>query len=99
MKKGLLSLLAVALTIVSCQDYDDQFAELTGLVNDLSTEVEGLTQVQTQLNSLSTTVSGLSSAIAAIPTTDSTADLSGLTSDLAAAQTAIDAITAALADV
>ncbi|MCH1538894.1 MAG: hypothetical protein L7S43_02830, partial [Flavobacteriaceae bacterium] len=42
---------------------------------------------------------GLSSAIAAIPTTDSTADLSGLTSDLAAAQTAIDAITAALADV
>ena len=33
MKKGLLSLLAVALTIVSCQNYDDQFAELTGLVN------------------------------------------------------------------
>ncbi|MDB2330067.1 hypothetical protein N9V52_06060, partial [Flavobacteriaceae bacterium] len=99
MKKGLLSLLAVALTIVSCQDYDDQFAELTGLVNDLSTEVEGLTQVQTQLSSLSTTVSGLSSAIAAIPTTDSTADLTGLTTDLAAAQTAIDAITAALADV
>ncbi|MDB4609441.1 hypothetical protein OAH13_04970, partial [Flavobacteriaceae bacterium] len=62
-------------------------------------EVEGLTQVQTQLSSLSTTVSGLSSAIAAIPTTDSTADLSGLTTDLAAAQTAIDAITAALADV
>ncbi|MDC0959928.1 hypothetical protein OAR37_00665, partial [Flavobacteriaceae bacterium] len=99
MKKGLLSLLAVALTIVSCQDYDDQFAELTGLVNDLSTEVEGLTQVQTQLSSLSTTVSGLSSAIAAIPTTDSTADLTGITADLAAAQTAIDAITALLATV
>jgi hypothetical protein len=94
MKKGLLSLLAVALTIVSCQDYDDQFAELTGLVNDLSTEVEGLTQVQTQLSALSTTVSGLATAI----TNDSTG-LASLAADLEAAQTAIDAITAALADV
>ena len=99
MKKGLLSLLAVTLTIVSCQNYDDQFAELTGLVNTLSTEVAGLSQVQTQLTALGTTVSGLSSAVASLPTTDSTADLSGLTTDLAAAQTAIDEITLALADV
>ena len=41
MKKGLLSLLAVALTIVSCQNYDDQFAELTGLVNTLSADRSG----------------------------------------------------------
>ena len=53
MKKGLLSLLAVALTIVSCQNYDDQFAELTGLVNTLSTDVAGLSQVQTDLATLS----------------------------------------------
>ena len=53
MKKGLLSLLAVALTIVSCQDYDDQFAELTGLVNTLSTEVAGIAQVKTDLATLS----------------------------------------------
>ena len=59
MKKGLLSLLAVALTIVSCQNYDDQFAELTGLVNTLSTDVAGLSQVQTDLGTLSTLVGSL----------------------------------------
>ena len=59
MKKGLLSLLAVALTIVSCQNYDDQFAELTGLVNTLSTDVAGLSQVQTDLGTLSTLVVSL----------------------------------------
>ena len=63
MKKGLLSLLAVALTIVSCQNYDDQFAELTGLVNDLSTDVAGLSQVQTDLGTLSTLVSNMKTAI------------------------------------
>ena len=59
MKKGLLSLLAVALTIVSCQNYDDQFAELTGLVNTLSTDVAGLTQVQTDLATLSGVVNAI----------------------------------------
>jgi len=63
MKKGLLSLLAVALTIVSCQNYDDQFAELTGLVNTLSTDVAGLSQVQTDLGTLSTLVGSLKTAI------------------------------------
>ena len=46
-------------------------------------KLKRLTQVRTQLTALSTTVSGLSSAIAAIPTTDSTADLSGITAALA----------------
>ena len=99
MKKGLLSLLAVTLTIVSCQNYDDQFAELTGLVNTLSADVAGLSQVEAKVTALNTTVSGLSTAIGLLPTTDSTADLSGLTTDLASAQTAIDNITLALADV
>ena len=69
MKKGLLSLLAVALTIVSCQNYDDQFAELTGLVNTLSTDVAGLSQVQTDLGNLSTLVGSLQTAIDADFTT------------------------------
>ena len=69
MKKGLLSLLAVALTIVSCQNYDDQFAELTGLVNTLSTDVAGLSQVQTDLGTLSTLVATLKTAIDADFTT------------------------------
>ena len=36
MKKGLLTLLAAALTIVGCQDYDSQFKELTTLVTNLA---------------------------------------------------------------
>jgi len=99
MKKGLLSLLAVTLTMVGCQDYDDQFAELTGLVNGLSTEVAGLSTVNASVAALNTTVNGLSSAIAAIPTTDSTAALTALTTALTAAQADIDAIEALLANV
>ena len=91
MKKGLLSLLAVALTMVGCQDYDDQFAELTGLVNGLSTEVAGLSTVNASVAALSTTVNGLSSALAGDTTTITTA--------LAAAQADIDAIEALLANV
>ena len=41
MKKGLLSLLVVALTVVGCQDYDDQFdslnKEILALKTDLTT--------------------------------------------------------------
>ena len=83
MKKGLLSLLAVTLTMVGCQDYDDQFAELTGLVQGLSTEVDGLSSVNATVAALSTTVNGLSSAIAAIPTTDNSADITALGTALA----------------
>ena len=92
MKKGLLSLLAVALTIVSCQDYDDQFAELTGLVNTLSTKVAGIETTTANLAALSATVNGLQTAIAAIPTTDSTADLTAVLEGLEAAQEDIEAI-------
>jgi len=85
--------------MVGCQDYDDQFAELTGLVNGLSTEVAGLSTVNASVAALNTTVNGLSSAIAAIPTTDSTAALTALTTALSAAQADIDAIEALLANV
>jgi hypothetical protein len=83
MKKGLLSLLAVALTIVSCQNYDDQFAELTGLVNTLSNDVAGLTQVKDDLSKLSDVVD-------AIQTTIET-DLTGIKGDI---QTLEDLLTA-----
>ena len=92
MKKGLLSLLAVALTIVSCQNYDDQFAELTGLVKTLSTEVSGLSQVKTDLGSVKATVDGLVLSIASIPKTDNVADLTELLSGLEQAQLDIAAV-------
>ena len=97
MKKGLLSLLAVALTIVSCQNYDDQFAELTDLVNTLSTDVEGLTQVQTDLASVKATVNGLVTAISGIPTTDNSTALTDVLAKLVLAQADIDAIELILA--
>ena len=96
MKKGLLSLLAVALTIVSCQNYDDQFAELTGLVNTLSAEVAGIGQVKTDLGTLSTTVNGLATAASITGISDSQ---TGLTTGLAAAQAAIASLTLQLNDV
>ncbi len=47
MKKGLLSLLVVALTVVGCQDYDDQFdslnKEILALKTDLTT-IKGLSR-------------------------------------------------------
>ena len=103
MKKGLLSLLAVTLTIVSCQNYDDQFAELTGLVNTLSTEVAGIAQVKTDLGTLSQTVNGLATAasIAGITTGQEglTTGQESLNTGLLAAQASIASLTLALNDV
>jgi len=98
MKKGLLSLLAAALTIVSCQNYDDQFAELTGLVTTLSNEVSGLSQVQSDLGSVKATVDGLVTAISAIPGSDGTANLTAILEGLQGAQDDIDAIELILAN-
>ena len=67
MKKGLLSLLALALTVVGCQNYDDQFDELTSQITSLQSTVDGLTgvsaaitQLQSQVTAINTAVSGLS---------------------------------------
>ena len=62
MKKGLLSLLAVALTVVSCQNYDDQFESLTDQITQLSTTVAGLTAIKDQVTALQQTVNGLATA-------------------------------------
>ena len=97
MKKGLLSLLAVALTIVSCQNYDDQFAELTGLVNTLSSKVAGIETTTANLAALSATVDGLATAIAAVQT-DSTSGLPAVLTGLTQAQADITKIELALAN-
>ena len=94
MKKGLLSLLAVTLTIVSCQNYDDQFAELTGLVSTLSKEVTDLSTVKGDLTTLTSLVNGLDTAITAIP--DPTTSISNVASGLASATSQINLIKAIL---
>ena len=64
MKKGLLSLLALALTVVGCQNYDDQFAELTTLIESVQADVDGLSDLQSDVDALAATLSGLSAAVA-----------------------------------
>ena len=89
MKKGLLSLLAVALTVVGCQNYDDQFDELSDQITALSSTVQGLSSVADQITALSNTVNGLATA----------ASVSGLQGDITTIKAAVEALEASLADV
>ena len=95
MKKGLLSILAGALLVVGCQNYDDQFSALETQINALASTVAGLSQVQSDLSSLAGTVASLSSTVNGLGSTIDTAVADGL-SDI---QADVDAITAAVADV
>ena len=95
MKKGLLSILAGALLVVGCQNYDDQFDALENQINSLTATVAGLAQVQSDLTSLAGTVSSLASTVNGLGDTIDTAVADGLT-DI---QADIDAIEAAVADV
>jgi hypothetical protein len=63
MKKGLLSILAGALLVVGCQNYDDQFSALETQINALASTVAGLSQVQSDLASLAGTVNSLQSSL------------------------------------
>ena len=69
MKKGLLSLLALALTVVGCQNYDDQFDELTSQISSLQNTVDGLTGVSTQIQNLQGLVTGLSQSLTTVQST------------------------------
>ena len=84
MKKGLLSILAVALTVVGCQNYDDQFDELSDQITALSQTVQGLSTVADQITALQNTVNGLELTLG---------------SDISDIKAAVDALEAALADV
>ena len=99
MKKGLLSLLALALTVVGCQNYDDQFDELTSQITSLQSTVDGLTGVSSALSTLQGTVAGIVQSIASLPTTDSVADLSGLVAQLNTISQTLADLEASLADV
>ena len=95
MKKGLLSILASALLVVGCQNYDDQFTNLESQISALASTVAGLTQVQSDLSSLAGTVGSLTSTVNSLGSTIDTAVSDGL----ADIQADITAIEAAVADV
>tara|TARA_B100000575_G_scaffold178925_1_gene143495 strand:+ start:7301 stop:9535 length:2235 start_codon:yes stop_codon:yes gene_type:complete len=84
MKKGLLSLLAVALTVVSCQNYDDQFDELSDQITALSNVVQGLSTVSDQITALQNTVNGLELTLGG---------------EISSIKTAVEALSTALEDV
>ena len=92
MKKGLLSILASALLVVGCQNYDDQFSALETQINALASTVAGLSQVQSDLSALAGTVNSLSSSVNGLGSQIDTAVADGLadiTADVAAIQTAV----------
>ena len=99
MKKGLLSLLALALTVVGCQNYDDQFAELTDLITDVQTQVAGLSDLEDRIAAIDTRINGLAtlaqlqSATAGLATTS---DVDGLGDAIDALELEIDEILADL---
>ena len=95
MKKGLLSILASALLVVGCQNYDDQFTLLENQITALTQTVDGLSQVQSTLATLSGTVNSLSSTVSGLGDEIDTAVAEGL----ADIQEDITAIEAAVADV
>ena len=83
MKKGLLGLLVVALTMVGCQNYDDQFDDLNSKISSLATTVDGLLPVQTTVSALSTKLDNLASTAL----TDS--DLAGILDEVAAVKQSV----------
>jgi len=63
MKKGLFSILAGALLVVGCQNYDDQFSNIESQITALASQVAGLSQVQGDLTALANTVNSLQSSV------------------------------------
>jgi hypothetical protein len=88
MKKGLLSLLVVALTVVGCQDYDDQFDSLNKEILALKTDL-------TTIKGLSASITAISSEIKALEgKMVSDSDITGILTQIAAVKTAVGAIPA-----
>jgi uncharacterized lipoprotein NlpE involved in copper resistance len=86
MKKVLLGLLVVALTIVGCQNYDDQFDSLNDKITALSGEV-------TTLKSISTTVATLSTKLDALAGSAlSDSDLKEILDEVALVKSSVAAI-------
>jgi predicted nucleic acid-binding Zn-ribbon protein len=66
MKKILLSVLAVALTIVACNRYDDDFDALNQKLQDLEQKINTLEELRSQVTNLQTNVGALQGALAGV---------------------------------
>ena len=97
MKKGLLSLLALALTVVGCQNYDDQFDALTELIEGVQADVDGLSDLQDDVDALSATIAGLATAESVQGLAGSISDIEDDVADVAGDITPLAAALSSLA--
>lgn len=95
MKKVLLSLLAVAALVLSCQNYDDEFDALNAKVSSLESQISSLQGLQTALTSVQSSVSALQSAVNAIP--DPSSSIAALATSIAEILTDLGALETAVA--
>jgi len=93
MKKVLLSLLAVAALVLSCQNYDDEFAALNSKVASLESQISSLAGLQTALTQVQSSVSALQAAVSAIPNLSS--EVAAILADLSDLETAVSGATTA----
>ena len=93
MKKGLLGLLVIALTVVGCQNYDDQFDELNKKISDLASDVSDLEGVQTAVSALSDKLDNLANSAL----TDD--DLTAILDEIAVIEGALDGLDAVESEV
>jgi hypothetical protein len=93
MKKGLLGLLVIALTVVGCQNYDDQFDELNKKISDLASDVSDLEGVQTAITALDTKLTSLATSAL----TDD--DLEAILDEIAVIEAALDGLDAVESEV
>ena len=91
MKKGLLGLLVIALTVVGCQNYDDQFDELNDKILSLSQSISELDGIRTEVTALGTKLDQLASTSASASDLASVmAEVAALTSTMAEIKAATD---------
>ena len=64
MKKSLLGLVVMALTIVGCQNYDDQFDDLNNKITSLASQVGELSGLSAAIQAVGDRVTALESATA-----------------------------------
>ena len=94
MKKVLLSLLAIAAVVLSCQNYDDEFDALNSKVSSLESQIASLSGLQATLATVQSSVSALQTAVNAIPDpsssiTNLTTKVTDILADIAELQTAL----------
>ena len=93
MKKSLLGLLVVALTIVGCQNYDDQFDDLNNKITSLASQVGELSGLSAAIQAVGDRVTALESA-----TAQELASILGEVSGLQAQLASIETVTAEVDD-